>query len=667
MKSDLNRSNTISHFIPRVRHSLFERRSMAYPFPPIGSISMKTITITLAVAAFASLLAPSAYARTAVEIPLNPRGTELLGKYTKELESLRAEVIAALPAVDEAKKAGFLEARAKWNGLATANDETPPTERKALDDLREQTQNEAMETATALLDGLTPVLSSNALDPKLMRIAILADATPRGLAEFAQGGADKEKLLDSLFADEALMRQILEAGGANGAAYGNTMEVYNAILAKSERAREVGSIFQRLALGTAIHMPWTKGKPEAGVYGIVHRTQYEVDQVERYLHYEKAYLDGELDAAFKDFNTWECRFITDSEYSNEDLTWMRQMMRTYRPDQITTDDMKWRYVRIIKDDVPYCSTTHDPSIGSPAQEQIALGGICGRRAFLGRLSTRAFGIPTRASTQTGHAAMSRWTPDGWVVVLGAWWGSAWNGPQGGLDFLLDSQAREFEDEYQLVRRAQWIGDAYGEEKVSIAHGKFGIGGGFWDGLAFVKKQLIVRKAEVEALELVGGMKLGESDELIGDEVGKEIEIPETYKEIKAADDGAITIPAVACYSPRKSSDRVLFLKSWEEGFQLHYSRLGQRPELFKYRIEVPADGEYELTADVATVSLGIEVLVRVNRDEPAPFAIPYTKGFWETSKPIRINLSEGANTISVTARTPNRGVSIRSWQLKPVK
>ncbi|QTN33653.1 hypothetical protein HZ994_15490 [Akkermansiaceae bacterium] len=620
-----------------------------------------------AIALATASIATHATAKEVVEIPLNGRGTALLGKYSGELESLRSSVLASVPAVEEAKKTRFQEARAKWNGLTQPNDETPPAERKALEELRDRTQAEGIEAASALLADLSPFLSSDALDSKLIRIAVLTHATPRGLAEFAQKGAAQEKLLETLFADEGLMRQVLEAGGANGGAYGEMMQVYSAILAKSERAREVGSIFQRLALGTAIHMPWQGGKPAAGVHGIVYRTQYDIDQVERYLHYEKAYLDGELDAAFPDFNTWECRFITDSEYSNEDLTWMRQMMRTYRPDQITTEDMKWRYVRIIKDDVPYCSTTHDPSIGSPAQEQIALGGICGRRAFLGRLSTRAFGIPTRASTQSGHAAMSRWTPDGWVVVLGAWWSQAWCGPQGGLDFLLDSQAREFGDEYQIVRRAQWIGDALGEDDVDIGHGKFGKGGGFWDGLAFVKKQLIVKKAEVEALELVGGMKLGESDELIGDEEGEDIEIPDADKEIKVADDGTIKIPAVACYSPRKSSDRVLFLKSWDEGYQLHYSRLGQRPELFKYNIEVPAEGEYELTAEVATVSLNLEVLVRANRDDPAPYAIPYTKGMWAESKPMRLKLSEGRNLISVTARTPNRGVSIRNWLLKPVK
>jgi hypothetical protein len=628
---------------------------------------MKLLTNTIIALLLAAACDLVALAKDQEEIPLTPRGEELLEQYTKQLATLRADVVAALPSVDEAKKAHFMELRAKWNETPAVTSDTPPSEVKALTETIERTQAELLVAAEALLADLTPVLASDALDSKLMRIAVLTHATPRGLAEFAQQGPEKERLLEQFFADEPLMRQVLEAGGANGGAYGQMMEVYTAILEKSERARERGTIFQRLALGTAIHMPWQGGKPEAGVYGIVFNTQFDVDQVKRYLHYEKAYLDGELDPAFPDFNTWECRFITDSEYSDEDLAWTRRMMRVYRPDLITMNDYKWRYVRFIKSDVPYCTTRHDPTLGIPSQEHIALGGICGRRAFLGRLTTRAFGIPSRASTQTGHGAMSHWTPDGWVICLGAWWSEAYCGPQDGLDFLLDSQAREFEDEYKQVLRAQWIGDAFAEEDVKIARGKFSKGGGFWDSLAFVKKQLIVKKAEVEALELVGGMKLGESDELLGDEKGETIKIPDAAKEITVADDGTITIPAVACYSPRESSDRILFLPSWGEGYQLHYSRLGAQPELFKYRVEAPAEGEYDLTGQVATVSPHVEVLVRINRDDPAPFAMPYTKGMWETSEPLRVRLSEGRNTISVTARSPNRGVSFKNWQLKPVK
>jgi hypothetical protein len=433
---------------------------------------------------FAFVLSATA-AKNQAEIPLNSRGTVLLEQYTKQLETLRAEVVAALPAVDEGKKARFIEVRAKRSGLTNADDATSPAERKARDELREKTQRETLDAAGALLADLAPVLSSNGLDPKLMRIAILTDATPRGLAEFAQQGAEEETILDSLLADEALMKEILEAGGANGGEYGEAMQVYSAILKASERAREKGSIFQRLALGTSLQMPWLPGKDQGGVHGIVHTAPTNIDQVQRYLHYEKAYLDGELDPAFKDMNTWECRFITIDGHSNEDHAWVRAMMRAYRPDQITNPNYKWRYVRIVKDDLPYCSTTHDPSLGSVAQQELALGGVCGRRAFFGRLAARAFGIPARASTQTGHAALSHWTPDGWTICFGAWWSVAWCGPQGGLDFLLDSQAREFPQEYIKVLRAQWIGDAHGEEDVSIRH--YGQGGGFWDGLAFCKK------------------------------------------------------------------------------------------------------------------------------------------------------------------------------------
>jgi hypothetical protein len=449
------------------------------------------------------------------------------------------------------------------------------------------------------------------------------------------------------------------------------MQVYTAILDASEKASKPG-ILQRLALGTALHMPWIPGKDKGAVPGIVYRTQTKIDQVPRYLHYEKAYLNDELDPAFKDMTTWECRFITNSEYSNEDLEWMRKMMRNFRPDHITMPDSKWRYSRIVKSDVPYTSTRHDPTLGTPAQEAICLGGVCGRRAFFGRLATRAFGIPTRASTSKGHAAMSRWTPDGWAVNLGPWWSMAWCGPQGGLDFLLDSQAREFPEQYMQVLRAQWIGEALGEEDVSIRG--YGKGGGFWNALAFYKKRAVVEdnqavavEAELATLSADEGRLLGESDAVLGDGEIKEIEIPEEDKKIVVAEDGTITVPAVACTSPKNNTDKVAFLKSWDGGMQIHYQRLGNRPELLKYTVEAPAAGKYELTMDVCTVSKKYAVIARLNRRTLVTAMLPYSKGTWERTEPEIIELREGRNTIMLTFRAPNRGVSIKQFQLKPVK
>lgn len=628
--------------------------------------SRKQIASIIAVCIYCAGLTQIAQAQNSKSgIQLNPRGKELLTQYTDELSSLNSEVEAALPTIAPDQKQAFIDARSALANIKPPTEEENAVAKKNYEKEKEQAEATALVKARAIQKDIDKFLASDSLDPKLLKAAIIQNATPQGLAEFAQQGPAEEKLLEQLFADEALMKQILIAGGANGGEYGEAMQVYTAILAKSQRAREAGSIFQRLALGTAIHMPWLLGKEKGGVHNIVYRTQTTVDQVERYLHYEKAFLDGELDPAFKDMNTWECRFITDDPYSDEDLAWTRKMMQNYRPDHITNPDYKWRYIRIVKSDVPYVSPTSDPSLGTPAQQHIALGGICGRRAFYGRLATRAFGIPSRASTQTGHGAMCHWTPDGWVVCLGAWWSNAWCGPQGGLDFLLDSQAREHADDYLQVLRAQWIGDALGEPDVSIR--QYGSGGGFWDGLAFYKKRAIVEDAEIEALELAGGMKLGESDELLGDEKGEEIEIPESDKTIVFGDDGIITIPAAACDRPTNSTDKVAFMKSWDGGTQIHYGRLGQRPELIRYSVEAPAAGAYTLVADVATVSPKQEIILRLNRRTLIDISLPYTKGMWDKSKPVTIDLKEGRNTLMFTCRAPNRGVTMKEIQLVPVK
>lgn len=143
-----------------------------------------------------------------------------------------------------------MDLRSQWNNIPKPKEDSSAQEKKAIEEQTERVQAELLSAAEPLVADLSPLLSSDKLDSKLLPIAILTHGTPRGFAEFAQKGTAQEKLIEQLFADEALMRQVLEAGGANGGAYGNMMEIYTAILAKSEKARERGTIFQRLALGT---------------------------------------------------------------------------------------------------------------------------------------------------------------------------------------------------------------------------------------------------------------------------------------------------------------------------------------------------------------------------------------------------------------------------------
>jgi hypothetical protein len=598
--------------------------------------------------------------------PLTEKGEQLLDQYTQRLDQLKEQIASDLPTIDSQKQAAFLAARAALAKIEAAGEGESAVAVQQVKERREAAEAQALRAARAILADIDAWLAGDALDERLMEVAILTHATPRGLAEFAQQGEAEQALLDKLFADSALMKEILLAGGANGGEYGEAMQVFAAIQAESDHARERGSILWRLALGTSLHQPWLKGKEKGGVYGIVFTDHSTPDgQVARYLHYEKAYLAGELDPAFKDMNTWECRFIANDPYTNAELTWTRDMLRKYRPDHITNPDYKWRYVRMVKSDVPYCSPDWRPDEGTTKVQQIvAGGGKCGPRAFFGRTVARAFGIPSRRSTQTGHAAMNHWTPDGWVICFGAWWSHNWCGPWGGLDFLLESQAREHPDQFIKVLRAQWVGDALGEEDVSIRH--YGKGGGLWNGLAFYKKRAVVEDARIKALELAGGMKLGESDELLGDEKGQELQIPQKYRTITVDQDGVITVPATACAKPENSTDRILFMASYDSGTQVHYSRLGKRPELLRYDINLPEAGKYQLTMRVATVGRDQACLLRLNRRTLIDVDLPFTLGDWQDTKPVEVELREGRNTLMFTCKTPNRGVSIKHLTLTPI-
>ena len=615
-----------------------------------------------------------AVARQKAPVPqLSEHGQQLAAEYTRQLETLSAEIKAKLPNVDADKKAAFEKARGVVSNLKAPGEAAGPEVAAAYQVAKASAEANALTTARAVLADLTPLLASDALDAKLVKAAILRHGTPAGLAEFAQQSEKHKALLDKLFADTALMKQMLIAGGANGGEYGEAMQVYTAILDASEKARQRGTIFHNLALGTALQQPWLEGQDRGSVNGVVFTDNTNPDgQVARYLHYEKAFLAKELDPAFESFNAWECRFITNDPYTNKELAWGRNMLRNFRPDHIATEDHSWRYVRMVKSDFPYCSTRHDPTLGMPQQEALALGGICGRRAFFGRFITRAFGVPARRSTQTGHAAMNMWTPDGWVVRLGAWWSMNWCGPQGGLDFLLDSQAREYEDDYMQVLRAKWIGDALGQEDVSLR--QYGHGGGFWDGLAFYKKRVVVADQQAAAVdeELASltedqARLLGESDKIIGEQEAKPIEIPKKMRAITVDKDGVITVPAVACTSPNNNSEKVAYLKSWDEGMQIHYQRLGARPEILRYNVQVPKAGKYAISALVSTVSPDQGVIFRVNRRTMVNITLPLTKGPWEQSEAKAVELREGRNSIMVTFRAPNRGVSIKQFQFKPVK
>jgi len=664
------------------------------------------------------------------QTPLTEAGQKLLERYTDMLTAVRAQVAKSVPLVEEKEQAVSLieaelareaeikaeRARRKaklpyahmlansWDGPGTdakdpelpadlapkAKEPAPKAAKPApvidkkvqavflfLKALAAQAEAEprhhkspafmaamsnTVNAAKPVLAEVEAFLASDKLDAQLTKYVVLFEATPRGLAEFAQQGKKQEKLIEKLLADHDLMKQMVVADGAREGKYGRSMEIYTAIQEASTKAAD--GALQRLALGISLEhaVPIAQRNPKA-------RTEAPatVDPVHRYLHYEKAFLAGELDPGFKGLTVWDYRMVVFGYEPDWTLTWGREMLRNYRPDHITTGDYRWRYVAAVRTDIRYGS--QDNKYDKPElqffQNILMNGGVCGRRAFFGRFMLRAFGVPTTARPQRGHAALAHWTPDGWVVCLGAGWGSGWTKTRYNkdLDFLATTQARAVGEPYIQVKRAQWIGDAMGEPRT------FGFLSGnpaFWHGVALYTQRGIVEDAKAETLAAVGE-DIGEANETKEKVDIAKVALTDADRKVVVARNGVITIPAVACSKPTKSTGKIVFMESNLGGKQLHYSRNG-KPEEFEYTFDVPAGGKYALSARVVTPSWKQHLLVAVNgAAEPTDIALPFTVGMWDKTPPVEVSLVKGRNVLRFSRNEPVKGLTIKDFTLRPVK
>jgi hypothetical protein len=557
-----------------------------------------------------------------------------VAKLPKELEKAKAAFDAA--GAEEARLAKEVEAANK--ACATAKQQTW----KALDSL-----------------GLDGLLGSDKLDAKLAKFNVLSQGQPRFLAQFAQQGPEKKRLIDELLADTPLMLEMMVADGPFWGKYGEAMEIYQAIQKASPKAS--AGVLQRLAVATILVHAVPMPERAAGDPKLASKT---IDPVKRYLSYEKAFLAGELDPAFKNLTTWELTHVVDGEDSDEAFAWGREMMRSYRPDLVKRDYNDLRYSQIVDAEIQYTSqfVSEDRPELMFMQNILANGGICGRRAFFGRFVLRAFGIPTTERPEPGHATLVQWAPDGWIPYLGGNWGGRARIVLYGRDshFLAATQARGNEQGFMRVKRAQWIGDLMGEPMVFGLHEPKD------------KPQFWYSVSLAEQSRAGDGKKANIRNPL---QPPTTVEAPSSEKVVTVDAAGVITIPAVATKVPADNIvtsgwgklNVVTFMESNLGGMQLHYSRYGGT-QVLEYTFEAPKAGMYELTARMVSTRWDMNLLVSANGAAPVEMPIPFTRGLWETSAPILVKLEAGTNTLTFArAEDMRKGISIRDFKLTPVK
>lgn len=491
---------------------------------------IKEICITLTALAIGTAGVWAAGQKPVPQTPLTEAGRKLEASYTGMLNQLRTELTAKVPTIDPEKA-------------------RMPESRKA--------------------GQLNAFLASDALDAKLAKYVVLLEGTPLGLAEFSQQGKEQAELVERMLADADLMKRMLVADGANGGKYGRATEIHTAIRKASKQAGD--GVLQRMALAISLEhaVPIKQSNASAAT-----DAPASVDPVKRYLSYEKAYLGGELDPAFERLSTWDLRFVIDGEEPDEIAAWGREMLRNFRPDHIHTQNYGWRYVNAVGTEVRYGSG--DVKFDRPElqffQNILMNGGVCGRRAFFGRFILRAFGIPTTARPQRGHAALVHWTPEGWVPCLGAGWGGGWTSTRykNDLDFLATTQARNNKEAYLKVKRAYWAGDVLGEQRT---YGEHDGSPALWNGVALRTQRRMIEEAKAVTLGALGE-ELGESNEPTAPEKGVTSPITPADTKITSGGDGVISIPAAAYSKPSGSTPDVLAMKSFGGGLQIFLPRFG---------------------------------------------------------------------------------------------
>jgi len=525
------------------------------------------------------------------------------------------------------------------------------------------------------------------LDETLVQCALLTDATPLVLAEFVVLGKAQHSAVSDLLRNGPLMRDMLVGGGPRNGKYGEAAYYYSLILKASDvlqgapaPAGDVGvwddrnnkTTLHRAALATAlacgdnITMGFRSEQIEAG--------RPSVDPLSRYLSFEKAYLAGDLDPYFEVLTTFEMRFAVAHPGVDADMEWFRETLANVNPVHIVgfEYDYNWRYARAVRTDVAYGDSVFPDGRANGRYRDIpAAGGVCGMRAFFGRFSRRSFGLPTLPLPEPGHGAMLTWGPGGWVSLLGRnleYGNTIGNhGTRSGPDFKLETDSREFREEYQRVLRGSWAAAALGETPVSAGwtpHNpkSFGIGGN-WSALMFGAK-LNATSAPFPPRALNVSVVPTKTDALIA-----RWNVSEPAANVTVGVDGSITIPATAV-AWMNSSAQINITKSGDSGSQLMHlagSFLDANSTAFEYVIDSEEGGAYYLTTNFTTWHVNTDLQLTVNHSM-VPLEIPlfYTGGYWKETQPVEVTLVKGLNILRFT-RKLGAGIVIKQFFLLKTK
>jgi hypothetical protein len=259
--------------------------------------------------------------------------------------------------------------------------------------------------------------------------------------------------------------------------------------------------------------------------------------------------------------------------------------------------------------------------------------------------------------------MSKWTPHGWVTVLGAGWPySHWEG-RNGIDFMKEAHARSWATLDQVFRKItllECMGDALLEPSGSI--GQEYSPQHLWRSLSAMQRQLWTKAAKPEHFARDGSRQ--------GDVVLLETQMetylkqqdkPQEDNQIQVWEDDLLEIPACAFVSNHKCHVH----KSFEGGGQI----MMHNPD-DSVRYQLPASVtpgiSYELKWRVCNVHLDQKPLtLQVNDGKEYSIHVPYTIGEWGWTTPITINDCGPGSLLTFWRKDKGFGLTLKEFTLTP--
>jgi hypothetical protein len=530
-------------------------------------------------------------------------------------------------------------------------------------------------------------------DGDLVTYVVLKQSGAKHLADWCQRGDEETSQLLGFLKDVDLQRQFLQAGGAREGEYCRAVELYSRI---SMPEKNCHPVLERLTMAVALELcsPLQRFDPPSEF----------IDPLQRYVHYEQAFLLGELDPAFDNFTVWELRGVVNCNATNEELGWGRHSLMNYRPATVYMDDPQWRYCHIVRSDVGYNQPewykeprTYDQILSG--------GGECGPRAWYGRFICKAFGIPTWGVKQIGHAAvssnmlsslsgrlvclktlgsltlllfleiqMSRWTTKGWMTCFSAGWKVAFWEDRCGLDFQLETQARQaLENDatyLKKVMRLEWVAFLHNEEKKSVWDTFLPSPSSPWLALSLMQRKRLVNDMASTPRATRSTLSHNKIQTLLDKSVGQE-----TIGFRFNNSGSVIIIPAASTSKPTKETEKIFFPKSFLGGRQLLLTVDSSVEYTLASDMLPDTPKRYKLTLRLCTVHRHEDPLLltissdsKIIGDSVVLVDIPYTMGMWEETSPVLLDFGGPdvtTTTLTVTRQRKQYAISIKDLKLEP--